>query len=222
MDDLEEPVRDIAATPSPDQGLRVRGHDPAPRVGTPQSTTVPQLQRPPEASNSPRDYYNAGEEQSVGGSSHGTLAYIQLDAYNVDPKELFDLHDTQKDAISRIVRAQVFPRVKFLPKSGKVHEKIFGTFWKPDLLVNTPRYIDAILDNFPDLKQRREDELQLTDAVHFWMKASPMVRQVILDRRSNVTQRMKRELVIGTYQKFFIHVSVQMLIIISFLLICMI
>jgi hypothetical protein len=63
--------------------------------------------------------------------------------------------------------------------------------------VNTPRYVDAILDNFPDLRERREDEMQLTDAVHFWMKASSLIRQVIHDSRSNVTQRMKRELVIG-------------------------
>ena len=69
------------------------------------------------------------------------------------------------------------------------------------MLVNTPKYVDAILDNFTDLKNRREDEIQLTDAVHFWMKASTLVRQVILDRRSNVTQRMKRELVIGKYDK---------------------
>lgn len=64
--------------------------------------------------------------------------------------------------------------------------------------MNTPRYVDAILDNFPDMREIREDEMQLTDAVHFWMKASNLVHQVIHDRRSNIsTQRMKRELVIG-------------------------
>lgn len=201
MDELDEPRRDIAMTPSPDQTSRARRTDLRQHVDTPQGDMIPPLPRAPVESNSPRNNYNS-EEQSVGGSSNGTLAFIQLDAYNVDPKEIVDLHDTQKDAISRIVRAQVFPRVKFLPKSGKNHEKIFGSFWKPDLLVNTPSYVNAILDNFPDLKYRQEDELQLTDAVHFWMKASSMVRQVILDRRSNVTQRLKRELVIGTYQIF--------------------
>ena len=143
---------------------------------------------------------NSVDEHSVSGSSNGSLGYIQLDAYSSDPKTLFDLHDSQVQNISRIVRTQVFSRVKFLPKSGKEHEKIFGTFWRPDLLVNTPKYVDAVLDNFTDLKHRREDEMQLTDAVHFWMKASTLVRQVILDRRSNVTQRMKRELVIGKYK----------------------
>jgi hypothetical protein len=128
---------------------------------------------------------------------------VQLDAYSVDPKELLDLHDSHIHTLSRIVRTQVFPRVKFLPKSGKEHEKIFGSFWKPDLLVNTPSYVDAILDNFPELKQRREDESQLIDAVHFWIKGSTLVRQVILDRRSNVTQRMKRELVIGKLKQLF-------------------
>jgi hypothetical protein len=139
------------------------------------------------------------EDQSISGSSSGTLPYIQLEAYNVDPKEILDLNDTHKDAISRIVRNQVFSRVKFLNMSGKEHEKIFGSFWKPDLLVNTPKYIDVVLDNFPDLKRRKQDELQLTDAVHFWMKASVVVRQVVLDRRSNVTQRLKRELVVGKH-----------------------
>ena len=143
---------------------------------------------------------SAGEhdDPSVGGSSSGSLAYMQLDAYNVHHKELIELNNTLKNNISRIVRSQVFPRVKFLPKSGKEHEKMFGSFWRPDLLVNMPKYVDVILDNFGDLKQRREDESILTDAVQFWVIAAPMVRQVILDRRSNVTQRTKRELVIGT------------------------
>jgi hypothetical protein len=47
------------------------------------------------------------------------------------------------------------------------------------LLVNTPKYIDVILDNFPDLKRRKHDEMQLSDAVCFWMMASSVVRQVI-------------------------------------------
>jgi hypothetical protein len=142
---------------------------------------------------------NYGDEYSVNSSlgSQPNLNYIQLDAYNVDPLMLHDLHDTQKDAISRIVRGQIFSKVKFLPKSGKAHEKVLGSFWKPDLVADTPKYIDAILDNFPDLKLRKNDETHLVNAVHFWMKASTMVRQVVLDRRSNVTQRLKRELVIG-------------------------
>jgi len=50
---------------------------------------------------------------------------VQLDAYNVDPKSLYELHDTQKEYLSRVVRMQIFSRVKFLPKSGKEHEN----FW---------------------------------------------------------------------------------------------
>jgi hypothetical protein len=144
------------------------------------------------------------DQQSVGASSSDSLAYVQLDAYNIDPKELVELHDTEKNNISRIVRSQIFPKVKFLNKSGKEHEKMFGSFWRPDLLVNTPPYIDAILDNFGDLKHRRDDESILTDAVQFWVMAAPTVRQVILDRRSNVTQRMKKELVIGMYYYGFL------------------
>jgi hypothetical protein len=64
------------------------------------------------------------------------------------------------------------------------------------LFVDTSPYIDAIvLDNFGALKQRRENEsLLLADAVKFWVMAAPTVRQVILDCRSDVTQRMKKEL----------------------------
>jgi hypothetical protein len=149
---------------------------------------------------SPPGQRYSDEDSTITGSSQARLAYIQLEEYNADPKELFELHDTHKDAISRVVRNQVFSRVKFPSKSGKEHEKVFGSFWRPDLLVNTPKYVDVILDNFPDLKRRKKDELQLTDAVHFWIKASTVVRQVIQDRRSNVTQRLKREVVIGKYR----------------------
>jgi hypothetical protein len=64
----------------------------------------------------------------VSGSSDRSLHYVQLDAYNADPKMLVDLHNIHLGNISRIVRTQVFSRVKFLPKSGKEHEKIFGSF----------------------------------------------------------------------------------------------
>jgi hypothetical protein len=151
-------------------------------------------------SSSPEAQQDSGDDEySTAGSSKGKLAYLQLEAYNVNPKELVQLNDTHKDSLSRIVRNQVFSRVKFFNKSGKEHEKIFGSFWRPDLLVNTPKYIDVILDNFPDLKRRKLDEMQLIDAVYFWMMASSVVRQVIHDRRSNVTQRLKRELVIGEH-----------------------
>ena len=146
-----------------------------------------------------RNGYNARDEESAGDDSSASLSYAQLDAYNVDPKSLYELHETQKECLSRVVRTQIFSRVKFLPKSGKEHEKLFGSFWRPDLLRNTPKYIDVILDNFADLKNRKEDEDQIVSSVYFWMKASYVVRQVILDRRSNVTQRMKRELVIGMF-----------------------
>jgi hypothetical protein len=198
----EEPTRihDEVRTSSASQGNRQHGRR-NDRIsiskGVTPNTTRVSSSVPPRT----REYHSQNgseyEDRSVGGSSSGSLAYVQLDAYTVHPKELIELHDTLKNNISRIVRSQVFPRVKFLPKSGKEHEKIFGSFWRPDLLVNTPKYVDVILDNFGDLKQRREDESILTDAVQFWVMAAPMVRQVILDRRSNVTQRMKRELVIG-------------------------
>lgn len=198
--DLEEPR---AEQGTPVFSDTVTNTELLPRNRTPPNTMVVRVPRLPGSylseSSSPTIDRNAVEDRSVSGSSSGTLGYVQLEAYNINPKDLFDLHDTQKDTLSRIVRTQIFPRVKFLPKSGKEHEKVSGTFWKPDLLVNTPRYVDAILDNFPDIRRRKEDDVELTDAVHFWIKASPFVRQVILDRRSNVTQRMKRELVLGTY-----------------------
>jgi hypothetical protein len=45
MEELEEPVRDIAATPSPPvQGVVTRRHNQAPRVGMPQSaSSIPPL-----------------------------------------------------------------------------------------------------------------------------------------------------------------------------------
>jgi len=179
-EDGEQYIHESAVSPSPSQqGLRAtRRHD-SPSSGTPPTVTGTVIHH--------RNGYNAGEEASVGDASSESLAYVQLDAYNVDPKSLYELHDTQKEYLSRVVRTQIFSRVKFLPKSGKEHEKIFGSFWKPDLLGNTPKYIDAILDNFADLKQRKDDEYSLIAAVHFWMNASYLVRQVILDRRSNVT-----------------------------------
>jgi hypothetical protein len=196
-EELEEPIGGVAIGHSrmPPLPPLARAYNGAPslRAGMQSSSR--------KETHSPLGQRVSGEEDSsFTGASHATLAYIQLEEYNVDPKELTELHDTHKDAISRIVRNQVFSRVKFLNKSGKEHEKVFGSFWKPDLLVNTPQYVDVILNNFPDLKRRKKDELQLTDAVHFWMKASTVVRQVILDRRSNVTQRLKREVVIGTYK----------------------
>lgn len=191
-EDTEQSARESVASPSPSQqGLRASR-----RNGSPSSSTTPPIISAGTVIHN-RNAYTAEEEASVGDDSSESLAYVQLDAYNVDPKSLYELHDTQKDYLSRVVRTQIFSRVKFLPKSGKEHEKIFGSFWKPDLLGNTPKYIDAILDNFADLKQRKDDEYQLTAAVHFWMNASYLVRQVILDRRSNVTQRMKRELIVG-------------------------
>jgi len=59
--------------------------------------------------------------------------------------------------------------------------RIFGSFWKPDLLGNMPKYIDAILDNFAELKQKKDDKYLLIAAIHFWMNASYLVWQVILN-----------------------------------------
>jgi len=68
------------------------------------------------------------DEFSTAGASNGNLAYLQLETYNLDPKELIQLNDTHKDSLSRIVRNQVFSRVKFLNKSGREHEKILDRF----------------------------------------------------------------------------------------------
>jgi hypothetical protein len=183
----EETTRKLAVSPSPSQGLRVaRCNNTSPFSAT-ASDQIP----------SRSEYRYRQEDGSDGEASRDSLAYVQLEAYNVDAKSLYNLQESQKEYLSRIVRTQIFSKVKFLPKSGKEHEKVFGSFWKPNLLENTPGYIDAILDNYSDLKLRKKDEYQLTGAVHLWLSASSLVRQVILDRRSNVTQRMKRELVVG-------------------------
>ena len=198
--DDEQTRRESGMSPSPSQGLGSarKNNRSSPEFRTPPgSTKSPHQLSNRSASASPRE--GCDDEESVGGSSDASLAYVQLDAYNVDPNTIHGLHESQKEYLSRVVRTQIFSKVKFLPKSGKEHEKLFGSFWKPDLLHNTPRYIDAILDNFADLEHRKEDESHLIEAVHFWMKATYLVRQVILDRRSNVTQRMKRELVVGVY-----------------------
>jgi hypothetical protein len=110
------------------------------------------------------EYRYKQEDGSDGEASRDSLAYVQLEACNVDPKSLYKLQDSQKEYRSRIVRTQIFSKVKFLPKSGKEHEMlVWGSFWKPDLLENTPGYIDAILDNYSsDLKRRRERKMSIS------------------------------------------------------------
>jgi hypothetical protein len=188
-DSDEQTTHELAVSPSPSQGLRVARCNNMPPFSATASDQIPTRS----------EYrYQQQEDGSDGEASRDSLAYVQLEAYNVDAKSLYNLQESQKEYLSRIVRTQIFSKVKFLPKSGNEHEKVFGSFWKPNLLENTPGYIDAILDNYSDLKLRtKKDVFQLTGAVHLWLSASSLVQQVILDRRSNVTQRMKRELVVG-------------------------
>jgi hypothetical protein len=46
----------------------------------------------------------------------------------------------------------------------------------------------VILDDFPDFADRRENEQILVNAAKFWMTSAPLIKKVLLDRRSNVTQ----------------------------------
>jgi hypothetical protein len=129
-------------------------------------------------------------------SSVANLRDVLMRVYNtedVSPR----FSGVHKDTISRIVKTQIAPKLKFIPKSSTTDEKRFGSFWRPDLLQDTPKFVDAILDNFPDFADRRENEQILVNAAKFWMTSAPLIKKVLLDRRSNVTQRIKKDILCG-------------------------
>ena len=108
----------------------------------------------------------------------------------------------RKDSISRIVKTQIVPKLKFIPMSSSKDEKKFGSFWRPDLVENTPKFVDVILDNFPEFRHRTQDESTLVTAAKFWVSSAPLIKQVLLDRRSNVTQRIKKDILVGKKLNF--------------------
>lgn len=99
--------------------------------------------------------------------------------------------------ISWFVRKHMISKVKFIPRSSLKDEGTFGTFWRPNLVQDTPKYVDSVLDILRKFHTRREDATVLTKAAHFWMNAAPLIRKMISEKRSSMSKLMKQDAMMG-------------------------
>jgi hypothetical protein len=126
------------------------------------------------------------------------LDAVLLHAYSTyRPQPIETLTCIQQVTASCVARKQLISKVKFIPRSSPKDEGIFGTFWRPNLLKDTPKYVDAVLDRLHEFRTRREDATVLTKAAQFWMTAAPLIRKTISSKRNHMSQEMKRDVMIG-------------------------
>jgi hypothetical protein len=86
--------------------------------------------------------------------------------------------------------------VKFV-LSNKTHP----SFWQPNLLHDTPLYVDAFFDAYGNrYKDRRTNDIVLVDAVRLWKAATPRLKKFVDNHRAGVAQRLKSDIITGGFK----------------------
>jgi hypothetical protein len=100
-------------------------------------------------------------------------------------------HD--KMNIAEAAKNFVVGRIKFILPDRK-----FQSFWQPDLLTNTPSYVDAFFDMYGNkYRDRKVNDNVLAPALELWKAAAPKIKKIVDNHRSGVAQKMKSDILTG-------------------------
>ena len=95
--------------------------------------------------------------------------------------------------IAEVTKLHIVGRIKFVLPDRK-----FMSFWQPDLLTNTPPYVDAFFDSYGyRFRNRKLDDTVLEQAAELWKAAAPKIKKIIDNHRSGVAQKMKSDVMKG-------------------------
>jgi len=95
--------------------------------------------------------------------------------------------------IAEVTKLHVIGRIKFVLPDRK-----FTSFWQPDLLTNTPPYVDAFFDSYGyRFSNRKINDAVLEEAAELWKAAAPRIKKIVDNHRSGVAQKMKSDVMKG-------------------------
>jgi hypothetical protein len=104
-----------------------------------------------------------------------------------------DLTKYDKITIGDFTKDHILGRMKFILPDRK-----FPSFWQPDLLTDTPRYVEALFESFGSRYQaRRLNDTVLEQAAELWKAAAPIIKKIVDNHRSGVAQKMKSDILTG-------------------------
>ena len=132
----------------------------------------------------------------VSGMTNTTVSVVReglmLRTYS-DMAEVHALNSLDKANIRETAKKHLVGVVKFV-----LPDKTYPSFWQPDLLNNTPSYVDAFFDTYGTrFKDRKIDDRVLVDAVRLWKAAAPKLKKDVDNHRASVAQRMKADVMVG-------------------------
>ncbi len=120
------------------------------------------------------------------------LKGVMLERYNnTVPSHTLTTND--KSTITDVTKKHILGKLKFVQ-----NKKDFGTFWKPDLLKDTPPYVDVFFNAYGSkYHDRKTNETTLVWAAELWKASAPVIKKMIDNHRSAVAQKMKTDIVTG-------------------------
>jgi hypothetical protein len=93
-----------------------------------------------------------------------------------------DLTKYDKITIGDFTKDHILGRIKFILPDRK-----FPSFWQPDLLTDTPIYVDALFESFGSRNQnRRLNDMVLEQAAELWKAAAPVIKKIVDNHHSSV------------------------------------
>lgn len=117
---------------------------------------------------------------------------LMLRTYS-DTTDKYELSSLDKSNIREMAKKHLVIKVKFV-----LPDKKYPSFWKPDLLNNTPSYVDKFFEAYgPRFRDRKTNDRVLVDAVNLWKAAAPRFKKDVDNHRAIVAQKMKADVMVG-------------------------
>jgi len=127
------------------------------------------------------------------------LKGVMLECYN-NTVASHNLSVEDNSHISNITKKHILGKLKFVQ-----NKKDYGSFWKPDLLKDTPPYVDVFLNAYgAKYYDRKNNESTLRRAAELWRAAAPVIKKMIDNHQAAVAQKMKIDVMTG---KIIVEVS---------------
>jgi hypothetical protein len=126
------------------------------------------------------------------GSTAQTSRELMLHVYT-EKSSSHTLSKLDKVNIAQAAKEFVVGRIKFI-----LPERKFQSFWQPNLLTNTPSYVDSFFAMYGSkYRDRKVHNQVLEQALQLWKAAAPKFKKIIDNHRSGVAQKMKSDILTG-------------------------
>ena len=126
------------------------------------------------------------------GSTAQTSRELMLRIYT-EKSSSHTLSNLDKVNIAESAKTFVVGRIKYILPHRK-----FQSFWQPDLLTNTPSYVNAFFDMYGSkYRDRKVNNQVLEQALELWKAAAPKFKKIVDNHRSGVAQKMKSDILTG-------------------------